>query len=119
MGQHETVKVGGRAMRVCVEGERGRPGVVVMIHGPGLDGFIEAQVSKLAEHGFLACAPDVFHRQPDDGAETMTRVGRLRDAEIIADGRAAAELLRARTEAPLAVIGFCMGGRATYLLAGA
>ena len=89
------------------------------MHGPGLDHFIETQVRALAAHGFLAASPDVFHRQPDDGAETMTKIGRLRDDEIIADARAAAAYLRERTSAKLAVIGFCMGGRNTYLLAGA
>lgn len=106
-------------MRIFAEGRDGQPGVVVMVHGPGLDHFIETEVRELAAHGFLAASPDVFHRQPDDGTETMTKVGRLRDAEIIADAREAAAHLRARTDAKLAILGFCMGGRNAYLLAGA
>jgi carboxymethylenebutenolidase len=106
-------------VRIFAEGSDGQPGVLVMVHGPGLDHFIETKVRELAAHGFLAASCEVFHRQPDDGTETMTKVGRLRDAEIIADAREAAAYLRARTAAKLAVIGFCMGGRNTYLLAGA
>jgi len=98
------------------------PGVVVIMHGPGLDKFVEDRVDALARHGYAAAAPDLYHRQPDDGADMMTRVGRLRDAEIIADADAAIAHLRAMTETrvtDLAVLGFCMGGRITYLLAGA
>ena len=106
-------------MRIFAEGTDGSPGVLVMVHGPGLDQFIETKVRELAAHGFLAASCDVFHRQPDDGTATMTKVGRLRDSQIIVDAREAAAYLRSRTAAKIGVIGFCMGGRNTYLLAGA
>jgi dienelactone hydrolase len=61
------------------------PVVVVLEHGPGIDAFIQDRVQRLAAHGWLAIAPDLFHRQPDDGAPPLERVARLRDAEIIAD----------------------------------
>jgi carboxymethylenebutenolidase len=98
------------------------PGVVVIMHGPGLDKFVEDRVDALARHGYAAAAPDLYHRQPNDAADMMTRIGRLRDAEIIADADAAVAHLRAMKETrvtDLAVLGFCMGGRITYLLAGA
>ena len=97
-------------------------GVVVIMHGPGLDKFVEDRVDALARHGYAAAAPDLYHRQPSDGADMMTRIGRLRDTEIIADADATIAHLRAMTETrvtDLAVLGFCMGGRITYLLAGA
>lgn len=106
-------------MRIYTAGERDRPGIVVMVHGPGLDRFIEAQVDALAAHGFLAAAPDVFHRQPEDGSDVMTRVSRLLDREILEDIDTVIAHLRARTRGPLAITGFCMGGRTTYLAAGA
>ena len=98
------------------------PGVVVIMHGPGLDKFVEDRVDALARHGYAAAAPDLYHRQADDGADMMTRIGRLRDTEIIADADATVAHLRAMKEThvtDLAVLGFCMGGRITYLLAGA
>jgi carboxymethylenebutenolidase len=98
------------------------PGVVVMMHGPGLDRFIEDRVQALARAGYAAVAPDLYHRQPDDEVETMTRVGRLRDDEIVADVDAAIAHLRELSALrinELAVLGFCMGGRNTYLAAGA
>lgn len=125
MGTMDTIDVGGQSMRVYVatpEGGGARPGVLVMIHGPGLDRFIEAQVDDLARHGFAAAAMDVFHRQPDDGADMRTRIGRLRDREIVEDADAAIAYLTGLRDVqvgPLAVLGFCMGGRNAYLLAGA
>src|SRR2546428_5886473 len=91
-------------------------------HGPGLDKFIEDRVDDLARHGYAAAAPDLYHRQPEDGADMMTRIGRLRDAEILADADATIAHLRTLKDTrvtDLAVLGFCMGGRITYLLAGA
>ena len=125
MPRVDSIQVTGQPMRVGVgvpDRSGPRPGVVVMIHGPGLDAFIEAQVDDLARHGYVAAAPDLFHRQPDDGSDTMTRVSRLLDREIIDDVDATVAHLRQLAEpsvGPLAVLGFCMGGRNTYLLAGA
>ena len=71
------------------------PGIVVIMHGPGLDKFIEDRVDDLAHHGYAAAAPDLYHRQPEDGADMMARIGRLRDKEIIADADATIAHLRA------------------------
>jgi carboxymethylenebutenolidase len=125
MARTDTIDVNGDPMHVYVgvpAGAGPRPGVVVMVHGPGLDDFIRSRVESLAEHGFIALAPDLFHRQPDDGTDTRTRVGRLLDRDIVADADATiAHLLSFGEErvGRLAVLGFCMGGRHAYLLAGA
>ena len=104
------------------------PGVVVVMHGPGLDRFVEDRVRALARAGYAAAAPDLYHRQPADGAEPtemaaiLARIAKLRDDEILADIDAAVAHLRglARPRVTgLAVLGFCMGGRITYLAAGA
>jgi carboxymethylenebutenolidase len=125
MARWDTIPVDGHPMRVYSDvppGGGAVPGVVVIMHGPGLDRFIEHQVEDLARHGYAAVAPDLYHRQPPDGADMMARVGRLRDREILADADAAMAYLERVPEARvggLAVLGFCMGGRITYLLAGA
>lgn len=104
------------------EGAAEAPGVVVIIHGPGLDPFIEDRVRALAKAGYAAAAPDLYHRQPPGETDMMARIGKLRDDEILEDIDAAVAHLRA-LEQPrvtgLAVLGFCMGGRITYLAAGA
>ena len=125
MARWDTIRVDGQPMRVYLDVPVAGglvPGVVVIMHGPGLDRFVEDRVEDLARHGYAAIAPDLYHRQPEDGSDMMTRVGRLRDAEILADADAAIAHLEQAPDArvrDLAVLGFCMGGRITYLLAGA
>jgi carboxymethylenebutenolidase len=124
MARWDTIQVDGQPMRVYLDTPPGGgavPGVVVIMHGPGLDRFVEDRVEDLARNGYAAIAPDLYHRQPPDG-DMMTRVGRLRDREILADADAATAHLKGLAEVrvgDLAVLGFCMGGRITYLLAGA
>lgn len=125
MARWDTVTVAGHRMRVYLDLPGGRttaPGIVVIQHGSGIDRFIEDRVEDLARRGYVAAAPDLYHRQPDDGADMMTRIGRLRDPEIVADVDATIAHLRALRDARvtgLGVLGFCMGGRVTYMLAGA
>jgi carboxymethylenebutenolidase len=125
MARWDTVEVAGQPMRVYVDvppGGGSVPGVVVIMHGPGLEAFMQDRVEDLARHGYAAACPDLYHRQPMEGLDMMARIGRLRDREIIADADAAVTHLRELPEArvgELAVLGFCMGGRITYLLAGA
>jgi carboxymethylenebutenolidase len=126
MARWETVEVAGQPMRVYVDvppgGGGSVPGIVVIMHGPGLDRFVEDRVEDLARQGYAAAAPDLYHRQPTEGLDMMARIGRLRDSEITADADAAIALLKRLPDArvgDLAVLGFCMGGRITYLLAGA
>src|SRR5512139_1189363 len=118
MGRFERIPVDGHPMRVYVDAPADAlagPGVIVMCHGPGVDHFVQTQVEALARHGYVAAAPDVFHRQPDDGSDAMTRVSRLLDREILDDADATIAYLHGLGVGPLAVIGFCMGGRNTYL----
>src|SRR5882672_3033757 len=125
MARWDTLQVDGTPMRVYLDTPAGggtAPGVVVIQHGPGLDRFIEDRVEDLARHGYVAAAPDLYHRQPQDGADMMTRMGRLRDKEILVDVDATIAHLRSLKDARvggLAVLGFCMGGRVTHMLAGA
>src|SRR5437016_684211 len=124
MKRWDTTEVGGSTMRVYIasaEGAREVPAVLIAQHGPGVDRFIEDRVEALAAEGFLAAAPDLYHRQPADGADMMARIGRLRDAEIVADMNATIEHVKRLPDlriGKIGVIGFCMGGRVSYLMAG-
>ncbi|HEY7252240.1 MAG TPA: dienelactone hydrolase family protein, partial [Methylomirabilota bacterium] len=91
MAQWDRIDVDGSPMRLYVAMPslgRAFPAVIVIQHGPGVDRFIEDRVETLSQQGYLAIAPDLYHRQPEDG-DMMTRIGRLRDPEVISDVNAA------------------------------
>jgi carboxymethylenebutenolidase len=122
MARWDTTQVDGQPMKVYLDVPAGGgavPGVVVIMHGPGLDRFVEDRVEDLARQGYAAIAPDLYHRQAPSN-DMMARIGQLRDPQLVADVEAAvAHLRRDPRVGDLAILGFCMGGRITYLLAGA
>jgi carboxymethylenebutenolidase len=121
----DTTEVGGKKMRVYVgvpEGEPKRAGILVAQHGPGVDGFIQDVVHRLFRQGYIAAAPELFHRQPAELKEGQTRVGMLKDDEIIADMNATLAHMKSLKDpvvGPVGIVGFCMGGRVSYLMAAA
>jgi carboxymethylenebutenolidase len=119
----DTVTVGGKAMRVYVgvpDGAARRAGILVAQHGAGVDGFIQDAVNRLFRQGYVAAAPELYHRQPADVKDNLTRIGMLRDDEIVADMNATIAHLKALKDpsvGPVGIVGFCMGGRVSYLMA--
>ena len=119
----DSLTVDGSEMRCHVsipDSKRPFPGVLVCMHAPGVDGFIQGIGARLAESGFAAVAPELYHRQADGNANPLEKMGRLRDDEIVRDLTAAAANLRELPgvdAARCAVVGFCMGGRLSYLFA--
>jgi carboxymethylenebutenolidase len=99
------------------------PGVVLIHHMPGWDEWITEATRKLALHGFATIAPHLYFREgpgsPDDLAARARDKGGVPDAQVVGDAAGAAAFLRARPEAngKVGVIGFCSGGRHTYLVA--
>ncbi len=117
----ETTKVDGSEMRMYVGvplRQAPVPAVVVAHHGPGLDEQMQDVLHRLYREGYAVAVPDLFHRQPAL-PDSLSRIGMLRDEEIIADMNAALAHLKRKdvgiTRA--GVTGFCMGGRVTYLMA--
>ncbi len=99
------------------DGAGPHPGIVVMCHRPGLDGFTAQITDLLAADGFKAAAPDIYHRLPSE-QDTREKKFLVRDAEIIADIAAAAEYLKSSPDVDdrrLAILGHCMGGRMALL----
>ena len=121
----DSVSVGGKSMRVYIGVPAGEPrlaGLLVAQHGPGVDGFIQDVVNRLFRRGYVAAAPELFHRQPSDVKDTMTRIGMLKDDEIIADMNATLAHMKSLKDpavGPVGIVGFCMGGRVSYLIAAA
>ena len=136
MAQWDRINVDASPMRLYVGMPslgRAFPAVIVIHPGSGVDKFIEDRVENLAQQGYLAIAPDLYHRQTsaaagvssaaagvlDDG-DVLTRIGRLRDPEVISDVNAAVNYARRLKDTQLGdvgIIGFCMGGRVAYLMA--
>jgi carboxymethylenebutenolidase len=99
-------------------------GGVVVIHAmPGWDAWAKEVVRKLAHRGFNAISHHLFCRfgpgSPDDLAAKARGAGGTPDDEVVADTVAAAAWLRglATSNGRVGVMGFCSGGRQTYLTA--
>ena len=123
-GRWDTVPVDGGSMR-CYVTEPPDAGpfsaVVVIQHAGGVDAFVQAMTDRIAEAGFAGIAPDLYHREdPNNADDALTRMGRLRDANIVRDAQAAiahlGTLSNIRT-GRVGITGFCMGGRVAYLMA--
>jgi carboxymethylenebutenolidase len=124
MARWDTIDVQGQPMRVYLDtpaGKTSAPGVIVIMHGPGLDRFVEDRVENLAKHGYAAIAPDLYHRQSPEVTDMMKRISQLTDPEIVADVDATISYFKKVKDTrvtDLGVLGFCMGGRITYMLCG-
>jgi len=119
-----TIPVGAQTMALHAawpEGGGPFPAIVVIQHAPGVDTFLHAMVERLAQAGYYAAAPDLYHRL-DARLDGMQKMKLLQDREVEADVNATVEWLRAHpavNRERLGVIGFCMGGRVVYLAAAA
>jgi carboxymethylenebutenolidase len=133
-----TLDVDGSQMKTWVAVPAGPgpfPGVVVAQHAGGMDTFIRSICDRLAEAGYAAAAPDMYHRQdgmtfeeldamaPDDPERwpsMMAKTGQTNDNDIEQDVRASMAHLRSLSQVgglPIGITGFCGGGRVSYLMA--
>jgi carboxymethylenebutenolidase len=105
-------------------GDTKRGGVVVIHHMPGWDEWTAEVCRKLAHHGYDTIAPHLYFRlgkgSPDDLAAKARAEGGVSDDQVIADVAACMEHLRKlpSSNGKVGVIGFCSGGRHTYLAGG-
>ncbi len=121
----EKVKVGDSNMRLYMGMPESRQpaGAVIVVQGQtGVDDFLKFS-DMVAQHGFVAAAPDLYHRDPvgctDDGP---TRRMRLRDVTVIQDINATVNFLKSHPSVDrsrIGIVGFCMGGRVVYLMSAA
>jgi carboxymethylenebutenolidase len=99
------------------------PGIIVVQEWWGLDSGIIAICDQLAEAGFVALAPDLYHGELAGHTE-MDKAGALMSAlpmdRAAADMSGAVDMLAdhdATTGTGVGVMGFCMGGMLTFVLA--
>lgn len=100
--------------------------VIVIQEAYGVDAHIKEVTARFAEEGWLAVAPHVFYRSGggtiayDDSDGMMRHLGALSDAGTLDDMDATIDLIGQRGIAPerIALVGFCLGGRVSFLVAG-
>jgi carboxymethylenebutenolidase len=106
-----------------------RPAVLVFMEIFGVNAHIREISDRLAREGYVALAPDTFHRTgpgveygyDDEGMEKgMALLNQLKADEVVSDVRAAIDFLRGRPDVQgdhIGCMGFCIGGHVTYLAA--
>jgi carboxymethylenebutenolidase len=99
------------------------PGVLVIQEWWGLDTGIKEMTDRLGAAGFVALAPDLYHGELAGHTE-MDKAARL--MQTMPPDRAARDMSgaidylaghRAVTNKSLGVVGFCMGGMLSFLIA--
>ncbi|WP_030905832.1 dienelactone hydrolase family protein [Streptosporangium amethystogenes] len=105
-------------------GEEPRGGVVVIHHLPGYDDATKEIVRRFAARGYAAICPNLYSREgagvsPDDQAAAVRAKGGVPDEQLVGDVAGAAAHLNFLDHANgrIGVIGFCSGGRQTFLVA--
>ena len=113
-----------------------RPGVLFIMDAYGLRPQIEQMADRIAEHGYWVLAPNVFDRagrspvvaldgirDPERREEVFGRVmplvRGLTTEQIVSDGAAYLDALERVASGPVAITGYCMGGRVGWRIAAA
>lgn len=102
-----------------------RGAVVVLMEAFGVNDHIAEVATRFAAEGYLALAPDLYHRSGrlltaayDDLGTAMELFGALETERMASDLCAALRTARQRVPgAPVTVVGFCLGGYASVLAA--
>ena len=125
MGRDLSVSVGGSTMGIHLAEPEGDPrgAVIVLQEAFGVNDHIRDLCRRLAEAGYTAAAPHLFHRSGDpelgyeDMAAVMPFIMQLQADEIEADVQATLDELAGLGFEPgrVAVIGFCMGGSISFV----
>ena len=113
-----------------------RPAVIVIMEAFGVNEHIQDVADRFASEGYFAVAPALYHRLDTsvgvrgtnpvydlkDWDNVKKAMGSLNDDEIILDVNTTIEWLQRHPRVQgdsIGIIGFCVGGRITYLAAGA
>jgi carboxymethylenebutenolidase len=107
---------------VAMPDEAVRTGVVIYPDVRGLYRFYEELALRFAERDIAAVAFDYFGRtagteKRDDEFEYMPHVGQTTDNGVQADARACVAHLRSHGVEKIFSVGFCFGGRASWIAA--
>jgi len=103
-------------------GEGKAPGVVLIQEWGGINDHIRSLLGRLAEAGFVAIAPDLYHGKTARAgdAETASKMMQALDwGQAMEEIAGAAKFVAAhpRCNGKVGVIGFCMGGALAFAAA--
>jgi len=105
-------------------GEGRRGGVLVIHHMPGWDESTKEITRRFAAEGYLSICPSLHHREgpdasPDDAAAAARAKGGVPDERFLGDAAGAIAHLRSlpASNGKVGVIGYCSGGRQSFLTA--
>ncbi len=124
------VESGGMGAYVARPADAGpHPAVLVWMEIFGVNAHIRDVAERVAREGYVAVAPDFFHRThpglelgygESDMEQGFVPYGQLHVDTMLADARAAIAWLRARGDVRgerIGTMGFCVGGHMAYLCA--
>src|SRR3974390_2230633 len=116
----------GTQMRAYVAQPDGKPkaGLIVFQEIFGINSHIRDVTERFGRQGFLAIAPELFHRTAPGFESGYTDMGpgfaqmaAVTDTGLEADIRAAHQWLRDAGQSSVCSTGYCMGGRVSCLAA--
>jgi carboxymethylenebutenolidase len=122
-----TTKTPDGDMRVYVarpDGSEALPGIIVIQEIFGVNDHIQDVTRRYAEQGFVAAAPEIYHRfEQKDAPYTDVQAGfklrqQLSDDQVMDDVNATYDILNGRSDVrkgQVGIVGFCYGGRVVYL----
>ncbi|OGQ74054.1 MAG: hypothetical protein A3G40_00040 [Deltaproteobacteria bacterium RIFCSPLOWO2_12_FULL_57_22] len=102
------------------------PAIIVLMEAFGLNSHIKDITERIAREGYVAAAPDLYHRESErlvpykELQKAIGLMNRLQDPKVMADVGAVISHLKSQSYVKggaIGVTGFCMGGRFTYLSA--
>lgn len=99
------------------------PGVIVIMEAFGLIDHIKDVARRFAEQGYLALAPDMYTREGSPDPTNMDQVVKtmfsVPDTQAVADLEGGISYLKGLpvSNGKVGAIGFCSGGRYTFILA--
>jgi len=115
------------AFGTAPDGEGRAPALLVIQEAFGVNAHIKNVCRRVTEHGYVALAPELFHRTGHgvelgytDMSLVMPHFSKLTNGGILMDVQTGLAALRADPRvdpARIAVVGFCVGGLATFLAA--
>jgi carboxymethylenebutenolidase len=99
-------------------------GLVVIHHTPGYDEATKEITRRIADHGYFAICPNLYSREgigsdPAEAAAAVRQKGGVPDDQLVGDVDGAVRYLRSldRSNAKVGTIGYCSGGRQSFLAA--